>query len=148
MQCDKTLASRRTIGHTLKQLPSVPRTFAMSTTVILYHNPRCSKSRETLALLEQQGIKPQVVLYLDTPPSVATLKTLLQQLDFSDARQLMRTKEELYKTLNLADKALTQAQLLQAMSDNPKLIERPIVVYQGQARIGRPPEQVLEILSF
>ncbi len=116
--------------------------------VTIYHNPRCSKSRETLALLEQHDIKPQVVLYLDTPPSVATLKELLQQLDFSDARQLMRTKEELYKTLNLADKALTQAQLLQAMSDNPKLIERPIVVYQGQARIGRPPEQVLEILSF
>ncbi|CNI89694.1 MULTISPECIES: arsenate reductase (glutaredoxin) [Yersinia] len=115
--------------------------------VTIYHNPRCSKSRETLALLEQHDIKPQVVLYLDTPPSVATLKELLQQLDFSDARQLMRTKEELYKTLNLADKALTQAQLLQAMSDNPKLIERPIVVYQGQARIGRPPEQVLEILS-
>lgn len=116
--------------------------------VTIYHNPRCSKSRETLALLEQHDIKPRVVLYLDTPPSVATLKELLQQLDFSDARQLMRTKEELYKTLNLADKALTQAQLLQAMSDNPKLIERPIVVYQGQARIGRPPEQVLEILSF
>ncbi|WP_145525472.1 arsenate reductase (glutaredoxin) [Yersinia vastinensis] len=115
--------------------------------VTIYHNPRCSKSRETLALLEQHDIKPQVVLYLDTPPSVATLKELLQQLDFSDARQLMRTKEELYKTQNLADKALTQEQLLQAMSDNPKLIERPIVVYQGQARIGRPPEQVLEILS-
>ncbi|EEQ15350.1 Arsenate reductase [Yersinia frederiksenii ATCC 33641] len=77
---------------------------------------------------------------------MATLKTLLQQLDFSDARQLMRTKEDLYKTLNLADKALTQDQLLQAMSDNPKLIERPIVVYQDKARIGRPPEQVLEIL--
>ncbi|AJJ09056.1 arsenate reductase [Yersinia rohdei] len=115
--------------------------------VTIYHNPRCSKSRETLALLEQQGIKPQVVLYLDTPPSVATLKELLQQLDFSDARQLMRTKEDLYKSLNLADEALTQEQLLQAMSDNPKLIERPIVVAQGKARIGRPPEQVLEILQ-
>ncbi|OWF76209.1 arsenate reductase (glutaredoxin) [Yersinia frederiksenii] len=114
--------------------------------VTIYHNPRCTKSRETLALLEQHGIKPQVVLYLDTPPSVTALKELLQQLGFSDARQLMRTKEDLYKTLNLADKALTQDQLLQAMSENPKLIERPIVVYQGKARIGRPPEQVLEIL--
>ncbi|CND05555.1 arsenate reductase (glutaredoxin) [Yersinia alsatica] len=114
--------------------------------VTIYHNPRCTKSRETLALLEQHGIKPQVVLYLDTPPAVTTLKELLQQLGFSDARQLMRTKEDLYKTLNLADKALTQDQLLQAMSENPKLIERPIVVYQGKARIGRPPEQVLEIL--
>lgn len=114
--------------------------------VTFYHNPRCSKSRETLALVEQQGIQPQVILYLDNPPSVAGLKALLQQLGFHDARQLMRTKEDLYKTLNLADEALTQDQLLQAMSDNPKLIERPIVVYYGQARIGRPPEQVLEIL--
>ncbi|MGE4800501.1 arsenate reductase (glutaredoxin) [Yersinia hibernica] len=114
--------------------------------VTIYHNPRCSKSRETLALVEQHGIKPQVILYLDTPPSVATLKELLQQLGFSDARQLMRTKEELYKELNLADKALTQDQLLQAMHHYPKLIERPIVVYHDQARIGRPPEQVLEIL--
>lgn len=115
--------------------------------VTIYHNPRCSKSRETLALVEQQGIQPQVVLYLNTPPSVATLKELLQQLGFSDARQLMRTKEERYKELNLADNTLTQQQLLQAMSDNPKLIERPIVVYHGKARIGRPPEQVLEILK-
>ncbi|CFR07764.1 MULTISPECIES: arsenate reductase (glutaredoxin) [Yersinia] len=115
--------------------------------VTFYHNPRCSKSRETLALVEQQGIKPHVVLYLETPPSVAALKTLLQQLGFTDARQLMRTKEELYKTLNLADAALTQDQLLQAMSDNPKLIERPIVVSHGKARIGRPPERVLEILQ-
>ncbi|MCB5302608.1 arsenate reductase (glutaredoxin) [Yersinia bercovieri] len=114
--------------------------------VTIYHNPRCSKSRETLALVEQQGIKPQVILYLDTPPSVATLKELLQQLGFSDARQLMRTKEECYKELNLADPSLTQEKLLQIMSENPKLIERPIVVYQGKARIGRPPEQVLDIL--
>lgn len=74
------------------------------------------------------------------------LKELLQQLGFSDARQLMRTKN-LYKTLNLDDRGLTQDQLLQAMADNPKLIERPIVVTQGKARIGRPPEQVLEILK-
>ncbi|WP_145562841.1 arsenate reductase (glutaredoxin) [Yersinia aldovae] len=115
--------------------------------VTIYHNPRCSKSRETLALVEQQGIHPQVVLYLDSPPCVETLKQLLQQLGFNDARQLMRTKEELYKELNLGDKTLTQDKLLQAMSDNPKLIERPIVVYHGKARIGRPPEQVLEILQ-
>ncbi|CNH02894.1 arsenate reductase (glutaredoxin) [Yersinia pekkanenii] len=115
--------------------------------VTFYHNPRCSKSRETLTLVEQQGIQPQVILYLDTPPSVAELKALLPQLGFSEARQLMRTKEILYKTLNLADAALTQDQLLQAMSDNPTLIERPIVVYNGKARLGRPPEQVLEILK-
>ncbi|MEY4921725.1 MAG: arsenate reductase [Pseudomonadota bacterium] len=115
--------------------------------VTIYHNPRCSKSRATLTLVEQQGIQPQVVLYLDTPPSVETLNALLQQLGFNDARQLMRTTEELYKTLNLANNSLTQEQLLQAMNNHPTLIERPIVAYKGKARIGRPPEQVLEILK-
>ncbi|MGL5389460.1 MAG: arsenate reductase (glutaredoxin) [Serratia sp. (in: enterobacteria)] len=114
--------------------------------VTIYHNPRCSKSRETLALLEQHGVAPQVVLYLDTPPSVTELKKLLQQLGFTSARELMRNKEELYKELKLADETLSEEQLLQAMVANPKLIERPIVVKGGKARIGRPPEQVLEIL--
>ncbi|HGM5490402.1 TPA: arsenate reductase (glutaredoxin) [Serratia fonticola] len=115
-------------------------------TITIYHNPRCSKSRETLALLEQHGVEPQVVLYLDTPPSVAELKKLLQQLGFTSARELMRKKEDLYKELKLADETLSEEQLLQAMVANPKLIERPIVVKGGKARIGRPPEQVLEIL--
>lgn len=115
-------------------------------TVTIYHNPRCSKSRETLALLEQHGVEPQVVLYLDTPPSVAELKKLLQQLGFTSARELMRKKEDLYKELKLADEALSEEQLLQAMVANPKLIERPIVVKGDKARIGRPPEQVLEVL--
>ncbi|MFV8980305.1 arsenate reductase (glutaredoxin) [Serratia fonticola] len=114
--------------------------------VTIYHNPRCSKSRETLALLEQHGVEPQVVLYLDTPPSVAELKKLLQELGFTSARELMRKKEDLYKELKLADDTLSEEQLLQAMVSNPKLIERPIVVKGGKARIGRPPEQVLEIL--
>jgi arsenate reductase len=114
--------------------------------VTIYHNPRCSKSRETLALLEQHGVEPQVVLYLDTPPSVAELKKLLQELGFTSARELMRKKEDLYKELKLADETLSEEQLLQAMVSNPKLIERPIVVKGGKARIGRPPEQVLEIL--
>ncbi|MFA1240109.1 arsenate reductase (glutaredoxin) [Serratia odorifera] len=114
--------------------------------VTIYHNPRCSKSRETLALLEQQGLQPKVVLYLDSPPSVAQLQQLLHQLGFSSARELMRKKEDLYKQLQLADAGLSEQQLLQAMVDNPKLIERPIVVNGHQARIGRPPEQVLEIL--
>ncbi|AML57492.1 Arsenate reductase [Serratia rubidaea] len=114
--------------------------------VTIYHNPRCSKSRETLALLEQHGVQPEVVLYLDTPPSVEQLAELLQQLGFSSARDLMRKKEELYKTLNLADNGLSEQQLLQALAANPKLIERPIVVKGQQARIGRPPEQVLDIL--
>lgn len=116
------------------------------TSVTIYHNPRCSKSRETLTLLQEHNITPDVVLYLDTPPDAATLAQLIKQLGFTSARELMRTKEEIYQQLGLSDAALTDAQLIQAMIDNPKLIERPIVVAQGQARIGRPPEQVLEIL--
>ncbi|UMO88638.1 arsenate reductase (glutaredoxin) [Pectobacterium sp. PL64] len=116
--------------------------------VTIYHNPRCSKSRETLALLQEHNITPDVVLYLDTPPDAATLAQLIKQLGLTSARELMRTKEEIYQQLGLSDTALTEAQLIQAMIDNPKLIERPIVVAQGQARIGRPPEQVLEILSL
>ncbi|EOC1317116.1 arsenate reductase (glutaredoxin) [Cronobacter turicensis] len=118
----------------------------MSRDVTIYHNPRCSKSRETLSLLTERGIEPHVVLYLETPPDAATIKTLLKQLGFSQARELMRTKEELYKTLDLADASLSEEALIQAMVDNPKLIERPIVVSDGKARLGRPPEQVLEIL--
>ncbi|KJV50441.1 arsenate reductase [Pantoea sp. BL1] len=114
--------------------------------VSIYHNPRCSKSRETLALLQDKGIEPEVVLYLETPPDVQTLKKLLRQLGMSSARDLMRRKEDLYKELNLADVQLSEAQLLQAMVDNPKLIERPIVINGDQARIGRPPEAVLEII--
>ncbi|ELY4607751.1 arsenate reductase (glutaredoxin) [Cronobacter turicensis] len=118
----------------------------MSRDVTIYHNPRCSKSRETLSLLTERSIEPDVVLYLETPPDAATIKTLLKQLGFSQARELMRTKEELYKTLNLADASLSEEALIQAMVDNPKLIERPIVVSDGKARLGRPPEQVLDIL--
>ncbi|ELY3730711.1 arsenate reductase (glutaredoxin) [Cronobacter sakazakii] len=118
----------------------------MSRDVTIYHNPRCSKSRETLSLLTERGIEPNVVLYLEAPPDAATIKTLLNQLGFSQARELMRTKEDLYKTLNLADPSLSEEALIQAMVDNPKLIERPIVISHGKARLGRPPEQVLEIL--
>ncbi|TBM24083.1 arsenate reductase (glutaredoxin) [Hafnia paralvei] len=118
----------------------------MTQQVTIYHNPRCSKSRETLALLQEQGIEPQIIQYLDTPPDAATLKTLLKELGFSSARQLMRHKEDLYKELNLADESLTEDQLIDAMVNHPKLIERPIVVKGKKARIGRPPEQILEIL--
>ncbi|QCP60440.1 arsenate reductase (glutaredoxin) [Pantoea sp. SO10] len=114
--------------------------------VSIYHNPRCSKSRETLALLQERGIEPDVVLYLETPPDVPTLKRLLKQLGMHSARELMRRKEDLYQELALADSALSEAQLLQAMVDHPKLIERPIVIKGEQARIGRPPEAVLEII--
>ena len=111
----------------------------------IYHNPRCSKSRETLALLEQQGIAPEVVLYLEQAPSEAQIRTLLSQLGFSDPRQLMRPKEDLYKELGLAEQEGDV--LIDAMYQHPKLIERPIVIKNGQARIGRPPELVLEILK-
>lgn len=118
----------------------------MSDAVKIYHNPRCSKSRDTLSLLKANGIDPEVVLYLETPPDAATLRQLLKMLNMSSARELMRQKEDLYKSLNLDDSRLTEAELIQAMVENPKLIERPIVVANGQARIGRPPEDVLEIL--
>ncbi|MEE3650845.1 MULTISPECIES: arsenate reductase (glutaredoxin) [unclassified Brenneria] len=118
----------------------------MTEHVTIYHNPHCSKSRETLALLEQRGIRPRVVLYLETPPDAETLTRLIHQLGLTSARQLMRQKEEIYRQLNLARSTLTETQLIQAMVDHPKLIERPIVVVDQQARIGRPPEQVLEIL--
>lgn len=114
--------------------------------VTIYHNPRCSKSRETLALLEQHGVEPNVVLYLEMPPSIDELKKLLKELGFSSARELMRKKEALYRELKLADGTLSEEQLLQTMVANPKLIERPIVLKGSKARIGRPPEQVLEII--
>lgn len=118
----------------------------MTDSIKIYHNPRCSKSRETLALLQEKGITPTVVEYLTTPPSIAEIEKLLKMLGFTDARQLMRTKEDIYKELKLADNSVTQAQLIQAMHDNPKLIERPIVVKGKKAKLGRPPEQVLKIL--
>ena len=118
----------------------------MSDAIKIYHNPRCSKSRETLELLKSNGVDPEVVLYLETPADAATLRELLQMLGMSSARELMRQKEDLYKALNLSDSQLSEEALIQAMVDNPKLIERPIVVSNGQARIGRPPEQVLEIV--
>ncbi|MEE1867029.1 MULTISPECIES: arsenate reductase (glutaredoxin) [Pseudomonas] len=115
------------------------------TDLTLYHNPRCSKSRAALELLEARGLAPTVVRYLETPPDAATLTTLLGKLDI-DARQLLRSGEDEYKMLNLADPALSDAQLIDAMVKHPKLIERPILVAGDKAVIGRPPEKVLEIL--
>ena len=112
----------------------------------IYHNPRCGKSRDTLALLKEKGIDPQIVLYLETPPSAAQIKTLLKQLGLTDARALMRKGEAEYKELNLADASLSQDALIDAMAQHPKLIERPIVVKDGKAALGRPPENVLAIL--
>lgn len=113
--------------------------------ISIYHNPRCSKSRQTLALLEQHRVKPEIIEYLKTPPTPAELKTVLSQLAIN-ARELLRKGEAAYKELNLADKSLTDQQLIQAMCEHPKLIERPIVIHNGKAKIGRPPEAVLEII--
>ncbi|MDY3584680.1 arsenate reductase (glutaredoxin) [Enterobacter hormaechei] len=118
----------------------------MTDAVKIYHNPRCSKSRETLNLLKSNDIDPEVVLYLETPPDAQTIRQLLKMLNMGSARELMRQKEDLYKSLNLNDTSLTEVRLIQAMVDNPKLIERPIVVANGKARIGRPPEDVLGIV--
>ena len=115
------------------------------TELILYHNPRCSKSRSALELLEQRGLSPSVIRYLETPPSAAELQQILARLGISP-RQLLRSGEEEYKTLNLADPTLTDGQIIDAMLAHPKLIERPILVAGDVAVIGRPPEKVLEIL--
>ncbi len=114
--------------------------------VTIYHNPRCSKSRETLTLLQTRGIEPEIVTYLETPPDVEELKVLFQQLGLSNVRDMMRTKEEDYRALNLKDPSVTDDELFAAMAAHPKLIERPVVICNGQARHGRPPEKVLEIL--
>lgn len=113
--------------------------------VTIYHNPKCSKSRQTLQLLQERNIQPEVVQYLDTPPDAETLIYIMDLLGL-EPRQLMRTGEAAYRDNNLADQSLTRNQLVQAMIDNPVLIERPIVVAGNRARIGRPPEKVLEIL--
>lgn len=113
--------------------------------IVIYHNPRCSKSRQTLTLLTERGIDPEIVKYLDTPPSHQELDSILRGLNM-EPRQLMRTKEAEYKELGLDDDALTRNQLIEAMITHPKLIERPIVVAGDQVALGRPPEAVLEIL--
>ncbi len=115
------------------------------TDLTLYHNPRCSKSRGALELLEARGLQPTVVRYLETPPSAAELTALLSKLQLS-ARALLRAGEDEYKTLNLADASLSDAQLIAAMAAHPKLIERPILVAGDKAVIGRPPERILELL--
>jgi arsenate reductase len=111
----------------------------------IYHNPRCSKSRQTLQLLRDKGVEPEIVEYLKTPPTREELEQVLDMLGL-EPRQLMRTKEKEYKEQGLADPELSRDQLIDAMLATPKLIERPIVIRDGKAAIGRPPEQVLEIL--
>lgn len=117
----------------------------MPTDVRIYHNPNCTKSRATLALLQQRGLDPVVINYLDTPPSAAELTRMLSQLGWP-ARQLLRTSEAEYAELGLDQPHWTDEQLVAAMVAHPRLIERPIVVVDGRAAVGRPPETVLTIL--
>lgn len=112
----------------------------------IYHNPRCSKSRQTLALLEENGIKPDVVLYLEDSPNAESLAVILAKLGIS-ARELLRKGEEAYKSLELKNEALSESQLIEAMVQHPKLIERPIVIKGEQAVLGRPPENVLSLIQ-
>ena len=114
--------------------------------VTIYHNPKCAKSRATLALLEAHGIEPVVIEYLKTPPSATELAGLVEMLGI-DPRALLRTKEPEYKQAGLADPKLSDAAILKAMIKFPKLIERPIVVAGRKAALGRPPENVLKILK-
>ena len=113
--------------------------------VTLYHNPRCSKSRQTLQLLEARGVKPKIVEYLNEPPSTAELRAILSKLGMKP-RDLLRRGEARYAELKLNERALSDDALIELMVENPILIERPIVVSGNKAAIGRPPEKVLEIL--
>lgn len=114
--------------------------------ITIYHNPRCSKSRQALALLEEHGVEPTVRRYLDEPLSAAELKALLKKLGVG-ARKLLRTSEAEYKELGLADSGLGDAELVAAIAAHPKLMQRPVVEKGATAVIGRPPENVLELLG-
>ena len=118
----------------------------MADPIVIWHNPRCSKSRQTLKLLQENGVEPEIVEYLKTPPKVAEIKRVLGMLDL-DARGLMRKKEAPYKDLSLADESKTEAALAKAMAENPILIERPVVIQGDRAALGRPPEAVLDIVK-
>lgn len=113
--------------------------------VTIYHNPRCSKSRQTLALLEEKGLTPEIRLYLEEAPTTDELEEIVLKLGI-EAKELLRTGEKLYKELELNDPALSEQAIITVMAAHPILIERPIVVKDDNARIGRPPEAVLEIL--
>ena len=112
---------------------------------IIYHNPRCSKSRQTLEILNKQNVNTEIVLYLETPPSAEEVTSILQKLGLR-SRDIIRKSEKEYKLLNIKDQSLTENELISFMSENPKLIERPIVVKDDKAIIGRPPENVLSLL--
>lgn len=112
----------------------------------IFHNPRCSKSRQTLALLQEQGIEPEQMLYLQNPLTQEVVNSLLLKLAVP-VRDIIRNSEDAYKTLGLADTSLSDDALVQALVDNPKLLQRPIVVKGDKAIIGRPPENVLALIN-
>ena len=114
--------------------------------MMIYHNPACSKSRETLALLRERGFEPTVIEYLKTPPSYEELDELLRKLG-KEPRDVIRKGEDEYKALGLSDPGLTREELIRAMVESPRLIERPIVVRGERAALGRPPENVLTLLG-
>jgi arsenate reductase len=118
----------------------------MMSSSTLYHNPRCSKSRAALAILQERGIEPRIVAYLEQAPSIAELNTLIAQLGLSDARAMMRQGEAEYQALALDNPAQSQEALIAALAAHPRLIERPIFVHNERAVIARPPERVLELL--
>ncbi len=111
----------------------------------IYHNPRCSKSRQTLQLIEEKGVTPEICLYLETPPSVSELTAILKKLGKAP-RDILRKGEQEYKDNNFADKGLSDSDLIDLMVKFPKVIERPIVVDGDKAILGRPPENVLDLL--
>ena len=113
--------------------------------VTIFHNPRCSKSRQTLSLIQEKNIDINIIEYLKTPPDISQLKQILKQLGY-EPRQLMRKSEQIYKDLDLGNENKTAEDLVNAMAQNPILIERPIVLSGEKAAIGRPPESVLNIL--
>tara|TARA_R110001592_G_scaffold24536_3_gene94444 strand:- start:13703 stop:14056 length:354 start_codon:yes stop_codon:yes gene_type:complete len=117
----------------------------MPNTVQIYHNPRCSKSRQTLAILEENGISPEVILYLENTPDAKTISSLLNKLGIT-ARELLRKGEDIYKELNLKDSTLNDTFLIEKMVEFPKLIERPIVVKGQKAVLGRPPENAKKLI--
>lgn len=111
----------------------------------IYHNPRCGKSRQTLALIEDAGIEPEIIEYLKTPPTAEELDAILKKLKL-EPQQLMRKGEAIYKELKLAERELSRDEAIAVMLEHPKLIERPIVVQGRKAVLGRPPENVKELL--
>ncbi|KAA3633474.1 MAG: arsenate reductase (glutaredoxin) [Proteobacteria bacterium] len=114
--------------------------------VIMFHNPRCSKSRETLALLNDRGAQVEIVEYLNTPPDTNTLRALVDKLGVT-ARDIVRTGESAYRELGLADPGISDDAVLEAIASHPILLQRPIVVRDGKAALGRPPENVLALLD-